>query len=71
MAMNSFMWSKERFTYNLKPTLTKAKQKGGNPYSYTYNPGWKDHPNLRWRGNQGSGNILQNFPNLLYQPPHV
>ena len=19
-----------------------------NPYSNTYNPGWRDHPNLRW-----------------------
>jgi hypothetical protein len=24
-----------------------------NPFSGTYNPGWKDHPNLRW-GNQGN-----------------
>ncbi|KAL9148479.1 hypothetical protein ABFS82_12G043800 [Erythranthe guttata] len=23
-----------------------------NPYSNTYNPGWKDHPNFGWGGNQ-------------------
>ncbi|KAL2470772.1 Uncharacterized protein Adt_38908 [Abeliophyllum distichum] len=26
-----------------------------NPYSQTYNPGWKQHPNFRWSENQHSG----------------
>ncbi|KAL2541659.1 DNA-directed DNA polymerase [Abeliophyllum distichum] len=26
-----------------------------NPYSQTYNPGWKQHPNFRWSKNQHSG----------------
>ncbi|KAL1162454.1 hypothetical protein V6Z11_A07G201400 [Gossypium hirsutum] len=29
------------------------ENRGGNPYSNTYNPDWRDHPNLRWGGNQG------------------
>ncbi|GFZ02803.1 hypothetical protein Acr_15g0014110 [Actinidia rufa] len=28
---------------------------GGNPYSNTYNPGWRDHPNFGWR-NEGTSN---------------
>ncbi|KAA3467137.1 gag-asp_proteas domain-containing protein [Gossypium australe] len=44
--------------------------RGGNPYSNTYNPGWKDHSNLMWGGNQG-GNIIQNQVNPSYQPPHI
>ena len=27
-------------------------QQRGNPYSNTYNPGWRNHPNLSWGGNQ-------------------
>ncbi|KAL2541769.1 Clathrin heavy chain 1 [Abeliophyllum distichum] len=27
-----------------------------NPYSQTYNPGWKQYPNFRWSENQHSGN---------------
>ncbi|KAA3466231.1 Retrotransposon gag protein [Gossypium australe] len=45
--------------------------RGGNPYSNTYNPCWKDHPNLNWRGNQGSENPTLNRPNPLYQPQHM
>ncbi|XP_062028336.1 uncharacterized protein LOC133744212 [Rosa rugosa] len=25
-----------------------------DPYSNTYNPGWRDHPNFRWRDNENS-----------------
>ena len=24
-----------------------------NPYSNSYNPGWRNHPNFSWGGNQG------------------
>ena len=40
-----------------------------NPYSNTYNPGWRNHPNFSWRNNQpllgqGSGQPqYQNFQN--------
>ncbi|CAJ2642480.1 unnamed protein product [Trifolium pratense] len=40
-----------------------------NPYSNTYNPGWKDHPDLQW-GNQGNfsqGNS-QNPPSRKSSP---
>ncbi|GFY88460.1 hypothetical protein Acr_06g0004000 [Actinidia rufa] len=30
-------------------------QGGGNPYFNTYNLGWRDHPNFRWR-NEGISN---------------
>ncbi|XP_073158933.1 uncharacterized protein [Henckelia pumila] len=29
-------------------------QRKYDPYSSTYNPGWKDHPNLRYRNQQGN-----------------
>ncbi|KAA3466227.1 hypothetical protein EPI10_001338 [Gossypium australe] len=32
---------------------------------------WKDHPNLKWRGNQGSGNLNPNQQNPFYQPLHL
>ncbi|CAJ2662794.1 unnamed protein product [Trifolium pratense] len=42
---------------SLEAESEEANYAGGyqknNPYSNTYNPGWKDHPNLQW-GNQGS-----------------
>ncbi|XP_052302019.1 uncharacterized protein LOC127904107 [Populus trichocarpa] len=50
----------------------------GNPYSETYNPGWRNHPNFRWR-NEGSS-VPQTFQpppppfhaptHNTYQPPH-
>ncbi|KAL1104929.1 hypothetical protein V6Z11_D04G099300 [Gossypium hirsutum] len=33
--------------------MARNHLRGGNPYSNTYNPSWRDHPNLRWGGNQG------------------
>ncbi|KAL0402239.1 UNVERIFIED_CONTAM: hypothetical protein Slati_4253800 [Sesamum latifolium] len=38
-------------------------QRGHDPFSNTYNPGWRDHPNLRY------GNQPQNFQRGPYQPP--
>ena len=32
-----------------------------DPFSNTYNPGWRNHPNFRWSNNQGQ------VPNM--QPP--
>ncbi|CAL9007230.1 unnamed protein product [Prunus brigantina] len=28
-----------------------------NPYSNTYNPGWKDHPNFSWSNSQNNNNL--------------
>ncbi|KAL0417018.1 UNVERIFIED_CONTAM: hypothetical protein Slati_3533700 [Sesamum latifolium] len=38
-------------------------QRGHDPFSNTYNPGWRDHPNLRY------DNQPQNFQKGPYQPP--
>ncbi|XP_045830999.1 uncharacterized protein LOC123922316 [Trifolium pratense] len=40
-----------------------------NPYSNTYNPGWKDHPDLQWgnQGNSSQGNS-QNPPSRKSSP---
>jgi hypothetical protein len=47
-----------------------------NPYSNTYNPGWRNHPNFSWSSNQNVQNPQgqqRNFqPSTSYQaPPHV
>lgn len=43
---------------------TFTKHQRNNPYSNTYNPGWAQHPNLSWRGN----NSL-NPPKITNPPP--
>ncbi|XP_071939302.1 uncharacterized protein [Coffea arabica] len=35
-----------------------APRKQYNPYSSTYNPGWRDHPNLSYGGNRQSNFVL-------------
>ncbi|KAL0440345.1 UNVERIFIED_CONTAM: hypothetical protein Slati_2517500 [Sesamum latifolium] len=37
-----------------------------NPYSNTYNPGWRSHPNFSWSNNQQQGSIGHHQPR---QPP--
>ena len=37
-----------------------------NPYSQSYNPGWKNHPNFSWK-NQNAGNPMEQAKPL--QPP--
>ena len=37
---------------------------GNNPYSNTYNPGWRNHPNLSWSNNSGQ---QQNYPPPEFQ----
>ncbi|KAA3477375.1 Transposon Ty3-G Gag-Pol polyprotein [Gossypium australe] len=43
--------------------------RGRDPYSSTYNPGWKDHPNFKWGGNQQSVNQAQSRQNPPYESP--
>ncbi|KAL0444512.1 UNVERIFIED_CONTAM: hypothetical protein Slati_2173900 [Sesamum latifolium] len=43
--------------------LSGPSQRGYDHFSNTYNPGWRDHPNLRY------GNQPQNFHRPPYQPP--
>ncbi|KAM5558015.1 hypothetical protein ABKV19_019984, partial [Rosa sericea] len=32
-----------------------------DPYSNTYNPGWRDHPNFRWKDNENTQSAPQGF----------
>ena len=36
-------------------------RQANNPYSNTYNPGWRNHPNFSWSNNNNVG--ASNFPN--------
>ncbi|KAM5578091.1 hypothetical protein ABKV19_008423, partial [Rosa sericea] len=43
-----------------------------DPYSNTYNPGWRDHPNFRWKDNENTQSAPQGFqprPQGFYQKP--
>ena len=46
-----------------------------NPYSQTYNPGWKNHPNFSWRNNNNAQSSQapppQNFQNAQPYAPYV
>ncbi|PIN21773.1 DNA-directed DNA polymerase [Handroanthus impetiginosus] len=35
--------------------VSNARKSQNNPYSNTYNPGWRQHPNFSWNNNQGQG----------------
>ncbi|MED6214714.1 hypothetical protein PIB30_105955, partial [Stylosanthes scabra] len=39
-----------------------------DPHSNTYNPGWRNHPNFSWGGNQGQQGQWNNH-NSQRQPP--
>jgi uncharacterized coiled-coil protein SlyX len=54
---------------------------GNDPYSNTYNPGWRSHPNFSWKGqnaenstsgphNQAQSNRQPYNSSPTYQPPH-
>ncbi|CAJ2661759.1 unnamed protein product [Trifolium pratense] len=40
----------------------KRSNPNHNPYSNTYNPGWRDHPNFGWGGSQNSNQSQQQTP---------
>ena len=46
-----------------------------NPYSQTYNPGWRNHPNFNWRNNNNAQSSQapppQNFQNTQPYVPYV
>ncbi|MED6150414.1 hypothetical protein PIB30_072038 [Stylosanthes scabra] len=58
------------FIMDDQPSAEQPRPPQNDPYSNTYNSGWKNHPNFSWGGNQGqrSNNNIQNN-NRLYQPP--
>ena len=43
-----------------------------NPYSNTYNPGWRNHPNFPWKQGDASnlGNTRPLPPQPIYQPSY-
>ena len=45
--------------------LNNFQRNQGNPYSNTYNPGWRNHPNFSWSNQGGPPNTNQGFK----QPP--
>ncbi|CAN6726189.1 unnamed protein product [Malus baccata var. baccata] len=48
-------------------------QQHNDPYSNTYNPGWRDHPNFKWRKPQQSAQQGGFWPQTpgMYQRPYV
>ena len=40
-----------------------------DPYANTYNPGWRDHPNMRWREPQQGG--FRPPPPEMFQKPYA
>ncbi|XP_073152941.1 uncharacterized protein [Henckelia pumila] len=52
---------------NAAEGFPRPPQRKYDPYSNTYNPGWKDHPNLRY----GNPQAIQASPhNPAYRPPY-
>ncbi|KAL6281817.1 hypothetical protein ACE6H2_012746 [Prunus campanulata] len=39
--------------------VNNYRRPGNDPYSNTYNPGWRNHPNLSWANNQKKKNNLE------------
>jgi hypothetical protein len=46
--------------------LNSFQRPSHNPYSQTYNPGWRNHPNFSWKS--GNNNAQTSQP--LFQAPH-
>jgi hypothetical protein len=59
--------------------LNSFQRPNQNPYSQTYNPGWRDHPNFSWKSSNNNAQNSQpsfeahhNFQNSHgYAPPYV
>ena len=41
------------------------------PFSNTYNPGWRNHPNFSWRKNQNVFKPQGNYQQQVLQPPNL
>ena len=59
---NRFVESAEEANY-----LGNSNWGQNDPYSNTYNPGWRNHPNFSWGGQQKGQSQNQN----VYRPPHL
>ncbi|KAF7839500.1 uncharacterized protein G2W53_007982 [Senna tora] len=49
------MHTSEQCPLVLESVQYLANRNANNPYSNTYNPGWRNHPNFSWSQNQGAG----------------
>ncbi|KAK8627982.1 hypothetical protein V6N13_063696 [Hibiscus sabdariffa] len=59
-------WVHEEETVNAVGNFPGPPQRPYNPHKNTYNPGWRDHPNLSYAPNL----TYQPRPPQPYQPPH-
>ncbi|KAK8627983.1 hypothetical protein V6N13_063697 [Hibiscus sabdariffa] len=59
-------WVHEEETLNAIGNFPGPAQRPYNPHKHTYNPGWRDHPNLSYAPNL----TYQPRPPQSYQPPH-
>ncbi|KAH9705608.1 hypothetical protein KPL70_011947 [Citrus sinensis] len=53
--------------------LQSYEKTPNNPYSPTYNPNWRNHPNFSWKQNQPLSNLggqQLNMPNQQFVPPN-
>ncbi|KAH9803520.1 hypothetical protein KPL71_001801 [Citrus sinensis] len=53
--------------------LQSYEKTSNNPYSPTYNPNWRNHPNFSWKQNQplsNQGGQQLNMPNQQFVPPN-
>jgi hypothetical protein len=41
-----------------------------SPYSETYNPNWRNHPNFSWRNGQSTNELQGSSSHAPYVPPH-
>ncbi|KAK8980795.1 hypothetical protein V6N11_047926 [Hibiscus sabdariffa] len=57
-------------TVNVVGNFPGPPQRPYNPHSNTYNPGWRDHPNLSYAPNPRPNPTYQPRPPQQYQPPN-
>ena len=49
-------------------STNQQPQRKYDPFSHTYNPGWRDHPNLRYGNQPQQGNQGRQFHPHRFQP---
>ncbi|XP_050233331.1 uncharacterized protein LOC126681820 [Mercurialis annua] len=52
---------------NEQVNYVNGQRQGNDPYSNTYNPGWRNHPNFSWRDNSGQANGNPNMGGANFQ----
>lgn len=76
-AVSCEIYGGPHFTMHCVATAQQVEEinflKQNNPYSNTYNPGWKNHPNFSWKDQQGNAQKqaptqYQSQPQQQYRP---